>query len=519
MLGSYRLLLSLLVALSHAGVSIAGVNPGICAVISFYLLSGQSTSLLIRYSYMGQERIVPFYVDRLLRLFPQFLLYSLLAGIVLITVSVSSPYTIAFTPMKVFLNLLMLPQGYLFAHTLEGAQLLPQSWALGLQLSFYLAVPWLLLWFPGPQLYLTGLASMAVFLLAYVGLVNTDAVGYRLLPGTFFMFLAGMAFADDRLFARRYRIAVLAFALLLCGGMLLDPRLHGLPFNREVLLGLVLGILVISAIRNTRSGSLDRACGAWPTASSSTTFCSSGFFRRSPEKRVSLAPGCCCCWPPPWCWPGAPTWVWSAPSTNGVGRVAAGWRQPPDSDLLLCACGCTSPGSGSLPPAARLASRRTALAPGALAPPGPATAGLIPARHPLAEGPAAPVRGPSWRGGRLKPGLRVKFPWRLEVGHHCWLGEDVWIDNLAPVLLGDRVCLSQGVYLCTGNHDFRTPMFQLRVQPITIDHDTWIAARAVLAPGTCVGVGAVVALAAVVKGVVPAGSIMAGNPARAVGRR
>ncbi len=122
-------------------------------------------------------------------------------------------------------------------------------------------------------------------------------------------------------------------------------------------------------------------------------------------------------------------------------------------------------------------------------------------------------------GGRLKPSLRVKFPWRLEVGHHCWLGEDVWIDNLAPVRLGDRVCLSQGVYLCTGNHDFRTPTFQLRVQPITIDHDAWIAARAVLAPGTCVGVGAVVALAAVVKGVVPAGSIMAGNPARAVGRR
>ena len=47
-------------------------------------------------------------------------------------------------------------------------------------------------------------------------------------------------------------------------------------------------------------------------------------------------------------------------------------------------------------------------------------------------------------GCRLKPGLRVKFPWRLVVGHHCWLAEDAWIDNLAPVTLGDRVCLSQG---------------------------------------------------------------------------
>ncbi|MCT0219816.1 putative colanic acid biosynthesis acetyltransferase [Synechococcus sp. CS-1329] len=122
-------------------------------------------------------------------------------------------------------------------------------------------------------------------------------------------------------------------------------------------------------------------------------------------------------------------------------------------------------------------------------------------------------------GGRFKPHLRVKFPWRLQMGDHCWLGEEVWIDNLAPVRLGDRVCLSQGVYLCTGNHDFRSPQFSLRVQPIQIDADAWIAARAVLAPGTHVGAGAVVALAAAVKGTVAPGAVVAGNPARLVGHR
>ena len=35
-------------------------------------------------------------------------------------------------------------------------------------------------------------------------------------------------------------------------------------------------------------------------------------------------------------------------------------------------------------------------------------------------------------GVYAKPGLRVKFPWYLSVGDHCWLGEDAWIDNLAP---------------------------------------------------------------------------------------
>lgn len=123
------------------------------------------------------------------------------------------------------------------------------------------------------------------------------------------------------------------------------------------------------------------------------------------------------------------------------------------------------------------------------------------------------------QGCRIKPGLRVKFPWRLVVGDSCWLAEDAWIDNLAPVTLGDRVCLSQGVYLCTGNHDFRSPGFNLMLGPITIGSDAWIAARAVLAPGTQVGSGAVVALGAVVSGSVPPGAIVRGNPAQMVGQR
>lgn len=123
------------------------------------------------------------------------------------------------------------------------------------------------------------------------------------------------------------------------------------------------------------------------------------------------------------------------------------------------------------------------------------------------------------RGCRLKPGLRVKFPWRLQVGHACWLAEDAWIDNLAMVCLGDRVCISQGAYLCTGNHNFHSPHFELRLGAISIGSDVWIAAQAVLAPGCDVGPGALVALGTVVSGRVPAAAIVRGNPARVVGQR
>src|ERR1700688_202087 len=30
------------------------------------------------------------------------------------------------------------------------------------------------------------------------------------------------------------------------------------------------------------------------------------------------------------------------------------------------------------------------------------------------------------KGVYIKPGLRVKFPWYLEVGDYSWLGEDLW---------------------------------------------------------------------------------------------
>ena len=122
-------------------------------------------------------------------------------------------------------------------------------------------------------------------------------------------------------------------------------------------------------------------------------------------------------------------------------------------------------------------------------------------------------------GGCIKPRVRITKPWNLVLGDHCWLGEDLWIDNLAHVRIGDHVCLSQGVYLCTGNHDYRRVTFDLRLGDIKIESQAWIAAKAVLGPGSHVGAAAVVGLGAVANGVIPAGAIVRGNPAVVVGQR
>ncbi|MDY7020122.1 MAG: WcaF family extracellular polysaccharide biosynthesis acetyltransferase [Cyanobacteriota bacterium] len=123
------------------------------------------------------------------------------------------------------------------------------------------------------------------------------------------------------------------------------------------------------------------------------------------------------------------------------------------------------------------------------------------------------------KGVRIKPGVRIKFPWRLSVGDHVWIGENAWIDNLAPVTLESHVCLSQDVYLCTGNHDWRDPNFKLMTAEIYIEQSSWIAARAVIGPGVRVSQGAILGLGSVTGSSLDAMTIYAGNPAQPIKKR
>jgi putative colanic acid biosynthesis acetyltransferase WcaF len=118
-----------------------------------------------------------------------------------------------------------------------------------------------------------------------------------------------------------------------------------------------------------------------------------------------------------------------------------------------------------------------------------------------------------------KPGLRVKFPWRLTVGNHSWLGEDCWIDNLANVTIGHDCCLSQGSYVCTGNHDWSDEAFSLITREVRIEDGCWVGARAMVLPGVTLHTGAIAAAGSVIAQSIPAREIHAGNPARFVRQR
>lgn len=113
----------------------------------------------------------------------------------------------------------------------------------------------------------------------------------------------------------------------------------------------------------------------------------------------------------------------------------------------------------------------------------------------------------------IKPAVNIKYPWLLRVGSYVWIGEQVWIDNLSEVVIGDHVCLSQGALLLTGNHDYRRSTFDLTARPITLDDGVWIGAKSVVCPGVRCQSHAVLAVSSVATQSLDAYGIYQGNPA------
>jgi len=117
----------------------------------------------------------------------------------------------------------------------------------------------------------------------------------------------------------------------------------------------------------------------------------------------------------------------------------------------------------------------------------------------------------------IKPHVNIKLPWRLAVGDDCWIGEEVWIDNLDQVTIGANSCISQGAYFCTGSHDPRQRTFPLITRPILIGNGVWIGARAVVLGGVTVEDNAVVGAGATVTKNVPGNHLVVGGPVRDLG--
>ncbi|MHC8344777.1 acyltransferase family protein [Pseudomonas sp. RT6P73] len=255
-MGAFRLLLAVLVAVSHMGKTVAGLNPGVVAVISFLIISGFVMTSLIERNYKTPETIGLFYMDRALRLYPQFLFYFLASCAVIYFLLPGTPQAAELTLRNIAQSLPMVPLGF-YMFGVAGSLVLPPAWSLGLEMCFYLVIPFLIIYKARGVAFAL---SVAVFMTASFGFINTDVYGYRLLPGVLFMFLCGSYLYKPQakglaIAAGTAVVAALMFAAIEAG--LIERR----PFNAEVTAGIALGIPAVYVLTRLKFHRIDEFLG------------------------------------------------------------------------------------------------------------------------------------------------------------------------------------------------------------------------------------------------------------------
>jgi len=116
------------------------------------------------------------------------------------------------------------------------------------------------------------------------------------------------------------------------------------------------------------------------------------------------------------------------------------------------------------------------------------------------------------KGVVIKPRVNIHFPWKLYIGDHTWIGEEVFILNFEFIMIESQVCISQRAFLCGGNHDYKNPSMPYRNGTIILEEGSWIGANVFVGPNVKIGSDTVISAASVVTKSVESNGIYHGNP-------
>lgn len=144
------------------------------------------------------------------------------------------------------------------------------------------------------------------------------------------------------------------------------------------------------------------------------------------------------------------------------------------------------------------------------------------------------------------PGCRLERPWCVTIGECSTFEKDVWlklvdddarlsigaftfvgagteIDVIEQVSIGDHTLIAPGCFITDHGHGIaansRIDQQPCAAEAVRIGSDVWLGAGAVVLPSVEIGDGAVIGAHAVVTRDVAPYEIVAGVPARVIGRR
>lgn len=105
------------------------------------------------------------------------------------------------------------------------------------------------------------------------------------------------------------------------------------------------------------------------------------------------------------------------------------------------------------------------------------------------------------------------------MGDFSCLGDHVDCYCVGKINIGAHAMISQYSFLCSASHDISDSRMGLVTKSIDIGDGAWICADVYVGPGVKVSEGAVASARSVVVNDVGPWIIVAGNPAREVGKR
>ncbi|MFN8416210.1 MAG: acyltransferase [Cytophagaceae bacterium] len=129
-----------------------------------------------------------------------------------------------------------------------------------------------------------------------------------------------------------------------------------------------------------------------------------------------------------------------------------------------------------------------------------------------------------WAGADIHGTTEVGLPkiegnkHNLKVGSFTTLGR-IEIALHDKVIIGNNVCINDGVILLTASHDILDPEWKHKKGAIIIEDYVWIATNAIILPNVKIGVGAVIGAGAVVSKSVPSYSVVVGNPMKIIEKK
>ena len=119
----------------------------------------------------------------------------------------------------------------------------------------------------------------------------------------------------------------------------------------------------------------------------------------------------------------------------------------------------------------------------------------------------------------VRPSVKITYPWKVSIGDHSWIGDDVVLYSLGEIEIGSNTVISQKSYLCTGSHDYTKETFDIFAKKITVGNGCWLATDVFVAPGIDIGDGSVIGARSSVFKNIESNTINIGSPTKNIGNR